>query len=37
MSTPRFVAATCALIALLAIASMAIERAVNRLTQRVLG
>ena len=36
-STPRFVASTCALIAVLAIASMAIERAVNRLTQRVLG
>jgi len=36
-STPRFVASTCALIVILAIASMAIEREVNRLTQRALG
>jgi peptidoglycan/LPS O-acetylase OafA/YrhL len=34
-STPLFVASTCVLIAVLAIASMAIERGVNRFTQLV--
>jgi peptidoglycan/LPS O-acetylase OafA/YrhL len=36
-STPRFVAAICALIVVLATTSMALERGVNRLTQRTLG
>jgi peptidoglycan/LPS O-acetylase OafA/YrhL len=36
-STPAFVAVLAALIALLTLASMEIERRVNRLAQRVLG
>ncbi|MBI2962432.1 MAG: acyltransferase [Deltaproteobacteria bacterium] len=37
LATPSFVAMICALIAVLALAAMALERQVNRLTQRVLG
>ena len=37
LSTPSYVAGTCALIAVLALASMRIEHTVNQLTQRVLG
>ncbi len=37
LSTPAFVAVIAALVGVLTLASMAIERRVNRLTQRVLG